>query len=249
MATCIGMGSLWGCVNAKSSLSAVLLRRSCRSLCHLHHLCLKQTRSVPVPCPKLWSLWAEIGGILLKMCFCSLTAVWGPLSWLSPSHCSWAATRSDRPVEVLVVRVSSHIRLQKGRPSRHGTAANKKTEAVKISLKPKWKEEMVLLRPLNCRLWLIFLEPRLELISFTNIYWTLGFKRWIGNETPAFLWLMYNLAIIVQEKKNIISNYLDHDFKLFKCHSCKAWLLIAIRAPLACLLLYFSSSVKLYVNH
>lgn len=60
---------------------------------------------------------------------------------------------------------------------------------------------------------------------------------------------MYNLAIIVQEKKNIISNYLDHDFKLFKCHSCKAWLLIAIRDPLSCLLLYFSSSVKLYVNH
>lgn len=85
------------------------------------------------------------------------------------------------------MRASSHIRLQKGRPSRHGTAANKKPEAVKISLKPKWKEEMVLLRPLNCRLWLIFLEPRLELISFTNIYWTLGFKQWIGNETPAFL--------------------------------------------------------------
>lgn len=44
----------------------------------------------------------------------------------------------------------------------------KKVEAVKIGLKPKWKQEVLLLR-LNFRLRLMILEPRLELIPFANI--------------------------------------------------------------------------------
>lgn len=96
---------------------------------------------------------------------------------------------------------------------------------------------------LNFRLQLVFLDTRLELIPFTNIYLISVLKQWSGINTLAIPWLIENLATILQKKKNIFSNYPDHGFKLFKC---KTWLLIAIRAFLW---QYCSSSVKGYVNH
>lgn len=44
------------------------------------------------------------------------------------------------------------------------SSKQKKVEADKIGLKPKWKQELLLVRLLSFRLQLIVLEPRLELI-------------------------------------------------------------------------------------
>lgn len=99
------MGSLWGCIIAASS--AALLRGS-----FVPNFGPCGQRQVPScwRCASAFALWQ---------------LSWGPLSWLSPSLCCWAATHGNRPVKALLQELPATPEC-KGRPSTHGTTVNKK---------------------------------------------------------------------------------------------------------------------------
>lgn len=92
---------------------------------------------------------------------------WGPLSWLSPSHCSWAATHGNRPWKSWLWGLPAAPDCRKVGQADMAQQQTKKVEAVKIGLKPKWKQEVLLLSLLSFRLRLLVLEPH-SLISIRH---------------------------------------------------------------------------------